>query len=67
MASEIVLHLSAVGALTLTGLIALADLDGRHHPAVGLGTLESHRLVYGIAVLGAVHSSSVKLSIYQPF
>ena len=70
VASEIVLRIYLlIGALALTGLIALASTS----TDAAISRLGSarwnllHRLVYGIAVLGAVHFFiQSKLNIYQP-
>ena len=70
VASEIVLRIYLlIGALTLTGLIALASTS----TDAAISRLGSarwnlfHRLVYGIAVLAAVHFFiQSKLNIYQP-
>jgi len=70
VASEIVLRIYLlIGALALTGLIALASTS----TDAAISRLGSarwnwlHRLVYGIAVLAAVHFFiQSKLNIYQP-
>ncbi len=70
VASEIVLRIYLlIGALALTGLIALASTS----TDAAISRLGSarwnlfHRLVYGIAVLGAVHFFiQSKLNIYRP-
>jgi sulfoxide reductase heme-binding subunit YedZ len=70
VASEIVLRIYLlIGALALTGLIALASTS----TDAAISRLGSarwnwlHRLVYGIAVLGTVHFFiQSKLNIYQP-
>jgi len=70
VATEIVLRIYLlIGALALTGLIALASTS----TDAAISRLGSarwnllHRLVYGIAVLGAVHFFiQSKLNIYQP-
>jgi sulfoxide reductase heme-binding subunit YedZ len=70
VASEIVLRIYLlIGALALTGLIALASTST--DAAISwLGSARwnwLHRLVYGIAVLAAVHFFiQSKLNIYQP-
>ena len=71
VASEIVLRIYLlIGALALAGLIALASTStDAAISRLGLGSAGTrlHRLVYGIAVLGAVHFFiQSKLNIYQP-
>jgi methionine sulfoxide reductase heme-binding subunit len=70
VASEIVLRVYLlIGALALAGLIALASTstDGAISRLGSARWNGLHRLVYGIAVLGAVHFFiQSKLNIYQP-
>ena len=70
VASEIVLRIYlTIGALALAGLIALAvtstDAAIRHLGSQRWHAL--HRLIYGIALIGAVHFfMQSKIDIYQP-
>ena len=70
VASEIVLRIYLlIGALALTGLIALAatSTDGAISRLGSDRWKALHRFVYGIAVIGAVHFfMQSKLNIYQP-
>ncbi|MGZ3283839.1 MAG: sulfite oxidase heme-binding subunit YedZ, partial [Xanthobacteraceae bacterium] len=70
VASEIVLRVYLlIGAVALAGLIALASTstDGAISRLGSARWNGLHRLVYGIAVLGAVHFFiQSKLNIYQP-
>jgi methionine sulfoxide reductase heme-binding subunit len=70
VASEIVLRIYLlIGALALTGLIALAatSTDGAISRLGSDRWKALHRFVYGIAVIGAAHFfMQSKLNIYQP-
>src|SRR6266436_4062409 len=70
VASEIVLRIYLlIGALALTGLIALAATStDAAISRLGSGRWHAlHRLVYGIALIGAVHFFiQSKLNLYEP-